>query len=174
MKRPRDTQRARVYKCGSRGREIGPNPSVADLQAIADRITRSAWWQRYARGRAVTVRPGHGHTRATANADGIVQMPKWSRQTMTLAHELAHVATDSMHGDTVASHGPEFAWAWLQIIRRMDGRTWETMLRAEFKHHGVKVAAWKRENPSGPYALDRATRTLRRIAASEREFLAAM
>jgi hypothetical protein len=151
--RPRDSQRARVYACGNT--PVSTYGSIEHMQILADRVMRSAWWRRevIARNGAPSARvcPGYGHTRARSNVFRLfgvsdaaeIHMPRWSRYEATFAHELAHVATDSVYWKSVACHGPEFAWAWLEIIKLLGGSESRKQLRAEFKQNGVKVTAWK-------------------------------
>jgi hypothetical protein len=151
--RPRDSQRARIYKCAP---DVAYYNTLAEMQEAADKITRSAWWKQYVGRRSIIVRPGKGHIRASGGADGSVQMPKWSREVATLAHEIAHVATEYTYGRRVAQHGPEFAWAWLEIIKRMEGIEYRKRLKSQFMIYKVKVKAWQK-NPTVVRKLARAS-----------------
>ena len=112
--RPRDSQRARLYRAEGEvdtGRRL---PTVARMQAYVDEIAGADWFLARWGARAFEVRPGFGHRRATADEHGILQMPKWARTELVLLHEIAHCVTPR----TVASHGPEYAGVLLALARR--------------------------------------------------------
>ncbi len=112
--RPRDSQRARLYRAEGEvdvGRRL---PTVAKLQAYVDGLVAADWFLARWGERAFEVRPGFGHRRATADEHGVLQMPKWARSELVLLHEVAHCLTPR----TVASHGPEYAGVLLALARR--------------------------------------------------------
>jgi len=80
------------------------------------------------------VRPGFGHRRATADVNGVLQMPKWARSEMVLLHEVAHCVTPW----TFASHGPEYAGVLLSIVRRGMGPAAAQALEDAFDRHRVR------------------------------------
>ena len=112
--RPRDSQRARLYRAEGEvdaGRRL---PTVAKMQAYVDEIAGAQWFLARWGERAFEVRPGFGHRRATADEHGVLQMPKWARSELVLLHEMAHCLTPR----SVASHGPEYAGVLLALSRR--------------------------------------------------------
>jgi putative metallohydrolase (TIGR04338 family) len=113
--RPRDSQRARLYRAEGlvdAGRRL---PTVERMQAWVDGLVATAWFVARWGDRSFDVRPGFGHRRATADAaNGVLQMPKWARSELVLLHEVAHCLTPA----SVASHGPEYAGVLLALIRR--------------------------------------------------------
>lgn len=112
--RPRDSQRARLYRAEG---EVGSGrrlPTVERMQAWVDGLAATDWFVARWGDRAFEVRPGFGHRRATAGQDGVLQMPKWARTELVLLHEVAHCLTPA----TVASHGPEYAGVLLTLARR--------------------------------------------------------
>ena len=112
--RPRDSQRARLYRAEGEvdaGRRL---PTVEKMQAYVDALAGADWFLRRWGERAFDVRPGFGHRRATADEHGVLQMPKWARSELVLLHEVAHCLTPR----SVASHGPEYAGVLLALARR--------------------------------------------------------
>lgn len=113
--RPRDSQRARLYRAEGTvdaGRRL---PTVERMQAWVDGLVATGWFVARWGERSFEVRPGFGHRRATADAaNGVLQMPKWARSELVLLHEIAHCLTPL----TFASHGPEYAGVLLALARR--------------------------------------------------------
>jgi len=112
--RPRDSQRARLYRAEGQvdaGRRL---PTVERMQAWVDGLAATDWFVARWGSRRFDVRPGFGHRRATADANGVLQMPKWARSELVLLHEVAHCLTPA----TCASHGPEYAGVLLTLARR--------------------------------------------------------
>ena len=112
--RPRDSQRARLYRAEGQvdaGRGL---PTVERMQAWVDGLVAADWFVARWGDRAFDVRPGFGHRRATADQNGVLQMPKWARSELVLLHEVAHCLTPV----NVASHGPEYAGVLLALVRR--------------------------------------------------------
>ena len=113
--RPRDSQRARLYRAEG---EVDPGrrlPTVERMQAWVDALVVTDWFVARWGERSFVVRPGYGHRRATADAvNGVLQMPKWARTELVLLHEIAHCLTPAIF----ASHGPEYAGVLLALARR--------------------------------------------------------
>jgi len=132
--RPRDSQRARLYRAEN---EVDPGkalPTVATMQAYVDRVAANGWFVERWGDRTFDVRPGCGHTRATANPDGVLQMPRWARREMTILHEVAHCVTPV----TFAAHGCEYAGVLLAIVRRAMGLGPAQALEDAFGRHRVR------------------------------------
>lgn len=147
MPRPRDNQRQRVYDAEREAfnplMEKGtPDlPTVADCQALVDRIVYSRWWNGQLRTNPdmavvfgnVTVSDGRGRRRGgVAGLD--IAMPGWTRHTYYLLHEIAHVMTPMRY----AWHGPEFCRNYLALVDRWMGKDAGRALRAEFKTKRVR------------------------------------
>ena len=112
--RPRDSQRARLYRAEGEvdsGRRL---PTVERMQAYVDALCAADWFLPRWGAQTIEVRPGFGHRRATADEHGVLQMPKWARTELVLLHEVAHCLTPR----TCAPHGPEYAGVLLALARR--------------------------------------------------------
>jgi putative metallohydrolase (TIGR04338 family) len=132
--RPRDSQRARLYRAEGEvhtGRRL---PTVERMQAYVDALLAAEWFVARWGARAVEVRPGFGHRRATADEHGVLQMPKWARTELVLLHEVAHCLTPV----TVASHGPEYAGVLVALARRAMSPGTAQSLEDAFARHRVK------------------------------------
>lgn len=134
VSRPRDSQRARLYRAED---EIGPGrrlPTVEKLQAYVDHLATSDWFHSRWGGRSFEIRPGYGHRRATAAPNGVLQMPRWARTEVVVLHEVAHCLTPV----EFAPHGPEYAGILLSLVRRaVDPGTAQRMEDA-FTRHRVR------------------------------------
>ena len=134
MTRPRDSQRARLYRAEGEvdtGRRL---PTVDKMQAYVDGLLCADWFLTRWGERTLEVRPGFGHRRATANEHGVLQMPKWARTELVLLHEVAHCLTPV----TVASHGPEYAGVLVALARRAMSPGTAQSLEDAFARHRVK------------------------------------
>lgn len=148
MARPRDNQKSKLYKADDviHGQDL---PTVADMQDYVDDMTRRAWWKRRYPGVAsIEVRDGRGRRSANGSYDGWrragrVKMPRWSRYEAVLLHEVAHCATTSKYGRSVASHGPEYAKIFIELVQWRMGKEEADKLRASFKKHRVKYRVAK-------------------------------
>jgi putative metallohydrolase (TIGR04338 family) len=131
--RPRDGQRARLYRAESEvdtGRRL---PTVAQLQAHVDALLAADWFAARWGARAFEVRPGYGHRRATADENGVLQMPRWARTELVLLHEVAHCLTPA----SFAAHGPVYAGVLLALVRRGMGPAPAQALEDAFARHRV-------------------------------------
>ena len=132
--RPRDSQRARLYRAEG---EVDPGrrlPTVERMQAWVDALVATDWFVARWGTRCFEVRPGFGHRRATADANGVLQMPKWARSELVLLHEVAHCLTPV----TLASHGPEYAGILLALARRGMGPGTAQRLEDAFDRERVR------------------------------------
>jgi len=132
--RPRDSQRARLYRAEfevDAGRRL---PTVPILQAYADSLVQFDWFRARWPDRAFEIRPGYGHRRATATVDGVLQMPKWARSELVVLHEVAHCVTPWAY----ASHGPEYAGVLLCLVRRAMGPAPAQALEDAFDRQRVR------------------------------------
>ena len=132
--RPRDSQRARLYRAESgvgAGRKI---PTVERMQAWVDGLAATDWFVDRWGARAFDVRPGYGHRRATADEHGVLQMPRWARTELVLLHEVAHCLAPR----TCAAHGPEYAGVLLALARRGMGPATAQALEDAFARERVR------------------------------------
>jgi putative metallohydrolase (TIGR04338 family) len=132
--RPRDSQRARLYRAEGEvasGRRL---PTVERMQSWVDGLAATDWFLARWGERVFDVRPGFGHRRATADANGVLQMPKWARTELVLLHEVAHCLTPS----TCAAHGPEYAGVLLALARRGMGPATAQALEDAFDRQRVR------------------------------------
>lgn len=114
-----------------------PLPTVAHLQGYVDAVAACEWFEARWGPRRFEVRPGHGHRRATATRDGVLQLPRWARRELVVLHEMAHPLT----ADGVAPHGPEFAGILLALVRRAMGVGVAQSLEDAFALHRVRHVA---------------------------------
>lgn len=86
------------------------------------------------------LRPGYRRRHADAHCSTIT-LPCWSRNKLTLLHELAHICCwcELPNGDAVSAHGKEFAGIYLRLVRQNLGKSTETELLAAMRQHKVKV-----------------------------------
>ena len=132
--RPRDSQRARLYRAED---EVSPGrrlPTVEILQTHIDELVTSDWFAGRWGRRSFEVRPGYGHRRATADRNGVLQMPRWSRTELVLLHEVAHCLTPERY----AAHGPEYAGVFLSLVRRRLSPAAAQALEDAFARHRVR------------------------------------
>ncbi len=146
--RPRDSQRARLYRAEGEvdaGRRL---PTVERMQAWVDGLVATEWFVARWGDRHFEVRPGFGHRRATADQHGVLQMPKWARSELVLLHEVAHCLTPVAY----ASHGPEYAGVLLALARRGMGPGTAQLLEDAFARGRVRwtLAAVPEVRPGWP------------------------
>jgi len=127
------------------------------MQNYVDGLLAADWFLTRWGARSFEVRPGFGHRRATADENGVLQMPKWARSELVLLHEVAHCLTPP----TFASHGPEYAGVLLALARRSMGPATGQVLEDCFACHRVRwtLAAVPVGRTAGAWAGDHARRT---------------
>lgn len=130
----RDSQRARLYRAETEVASGRTLPTVADLQAYVDSVASEGWFVARWGERPYDVRPGHGHRRATATRDGVLQLPRWARTELTVLHEMAHPLVEA----EAAPHGPEYAGVLLALVRRAMGPGAAQRLEDAFARHRVR------------------------------------
>jgi putative metallohydrolase (TIGR04338 family) len=132
--RPRDSQRARLYRAEGEvdsGRRL---PTVERMQIYVDALCAADWFLARWGTQAIEVRPGYGHRRATADEHGVLQMPKWARTELVILHEVAHCLTPR----ACAAHGPEYAGVLLALARRAMGPATAQRLEDAFARQRVR------------------------------------
>jgi len=88
------------------------------------------------------LRPGYRRRYADA-CYSTITLPCWSRNKLTLLHELAHICCwcELPNGSVVSAHGKEFAGIYLLLVRQNLGKSVEKELFAAMRQHKVKVVA---------------------------------
>jgi putative metallohydrolase (TIGR04338 family) len=135
--RARDSQRSKLYTAE---RVLHGKPdfkTVQECQAFVDQVMAT----RYVKARwlaHITVRPGLGHTNATAQpSTAVIQLPLWSRQRAVILHEMAHCLNDDQRR-AYAWHGPEFAGLFLGLVHHVLGAEAAAQLRESFRDNKVR------------------------------------
>lgn len=150
--KPRDTQRARVYRADSALIEIAkPLPTVRDVErfvarAWASKRVQAAFPASIKRYRVPRVRDGRGCRNASGGAGGIT-IPLWARNEAVVIHELAHTMIcrfELSHNVRLASHGWHYCDAYLKLTLYLMGREAHDVLKAAFKANGVRFRAPRR------------------------------
>jgi len=119
--RPRDSQRARVYRSDTASINIADSAllgSVPEVQAVVDGILATEWWEQRAPHRTrVRVTDGRGR-RTGCSIGSEIRLPRRYRSMMSILHELAH---EWMWCPTLQGHGPEFVGAFIALVREFVG-----------------------------------------------------
>ncbi|OFW67290.1 MAG: hypothetical protein A2Z12_06170 [Actinobacteria bacterium RBG_16_68_21] len=150
-KRPRDSQRIRVYRAHwalddhLKAKSLG---SVDEVQAFVDSVVQSRWWRERVGGRA-RIRVGDGRGRRSAGSiGGEIRIPRASRTVPTVLHELAH---EAVRDPSTAIHGPEYAAAFLQLVEGFIGHEAGAYLRMAYLAQGVRwIEGWTGNPRSRP------------------------
>lgn len=146
-RRPRDSQRSKVYKAEKVLQDHQTSTKFNDLREcekyINKIIHKSRWFRKNWLVTKINTEPGRGHRRATASrylgdygrgVYGTIQLPKWARHKAVILHELAHIITPNHQ----AAHGWMFANNFLLLVRHFMGREAADLLMASYKKHKVK------------------------------------
>jgi putative metallohydrolase (TIGR04338 family) len=108
-----------VYEAERAMHVQGYSERLSDPQAFLDYVVGTRWFQHRWPKRKLQVIEVRDSTRTvSAWADislNVIYLPPWACNTLTLLHELAHVATGKL------DHGPGFAAAHLSLVRRFMG-----------------------------------------------------
>lgn len=144
--KPRDSQRSKLYKAERVLRAYAmPLPTVADMEKyVAKVLKRAPIVARYPQDlQPIDVCPGKwGQTRALAHGTSRISMPKWSRDTHIVLHEVAHVIAGRVHGArNIAGHGWQYCKVYIDLVHFMMGAEAAAALKISFAHHGVKYKA---------------------------------
>ena len=138
----RDFQRSKLYAAERHLAERGPRlESVKDIQAFVDGLCQSRWFRNRFGLVEIAVRDGRGRRnaggcgwRSMDGRGGFITLPKWSRHTLFILHEITHVIIPS----NLAAHGREFSKIFLQLVGRWMGDDSAKDLRAAYRRCGVK------------------------------------
>lgn len=137
MKRPRDSQRQKLYDAERVLIEFSrPLPTVPEIQTYVDDLCAQKWFRSRFGNRIIPVKDGRGRRTAFGYHSGPILVPRKFRREDSILHEVAHVVSSSNH----AAHGPEYAANLATIVFHKMGREAETALLRSFDEHRVKVA----------------------------------
>jgi len=145
--RPRDSQRARVYRAEREAFDVysdsTPRLDFAAVERFVAGVIAESWFtDTFGMLGAVRIKDGRGTRHAYSAYDQrrhsvLFSFPRWSRSLPVLLHEIAHPASLRRHG-LVAAHGPEFAAAYLCLVERhLGAAAWER-LQAAFADNRVR------------------------------------
>jgi putative metallohydrolase (TIGR04338 family) len=138
--KPRDSQRARLYRAEHRTalRLVEPNlGSVDEVQGLVDRVVGSDWWRSAAPHRPmVAVADGRGR-RSGGSVGGEIRLPRMYRNRLIVLHELAH---EWIMCPVRAPHGPDFAAGFLMLAGEFHGGRTRDLLAASFEAERVEVS----------------------------------
>lgn len=141
-KRPRDSQRQRLYDAeraifGTHGGRSFR--SIADISAYVREVEASALWrelgERVGLDRWVEVKDGRGSPRSRAGGRTI-KIVRGHRFELVVLHELAHLVTSRRF----AAHGPEFVRNYISLVDAFAGSAAARALEDSCGRHGVAVA----------------------------------
>lgn len=158
-RRPRDTQRERLYRAEREAFLAKGISSMADapkdfatmlaIDEYVETVRTSKWLAvHYPRGAMAPVRLVGG--RGCNATESRIMLAKWGYVKWIVLHELAHVVTDRHHRyEKLPGHGREFARVYLALVRRWMGVAEYEKLRREFKLHRVKYSVKKARAKTG-------------------------
>lgn len=159
MKRPRDSQRSKLYRAERAyfGDEMfGEKMTLDECRKALDKILASAWVKRHygARlGLGVDLLDGRGSRNGRAHSPMFcvprIHLPKVCRTLPVLCHELAHVVTPN---DKTA-HGWQFALNYLRLVGHVLGQHRQLGLRESFRKHRVRYKRKRQLSPEQREAL---------------------
>lgn len=142
---PRDSYRSRVLAAeNSVTNQRTTNHELIQMRA---RILKSKWWEKNRKQISpggFMIRPNGQFTLPCANYDDTSSMCYGDAAPMLrLMHAMAHHTVD--YDDEASAHGPEFAKAYLAIVRRFLGQDARDALYVAFATHKVKTRTWSPE-----------------------------
>lgn len=170
MSRPRDSQRAKVWKVEGELRTI-LHPSRKDLTYWAENMTDSAWFQNRCNNRTsrkawdIPMTVTAGHCNAIGRPGGwTLKLRGNRRDQLGVIHALAHILADQevkrLLGSSLKEpwHGRTFARNYLELIQHVFGNDAAKEVRRLYKEHAVKRIVVSEE-----------TREKRRVAWENRQ-----
>lgn len=152
-KRPRDSQRQKVYDAGWSVDQGEQFIHMRDLRAYVYKIYRSRWRKALYRkynldDRGFHLYVGDGRSRRKACMQNgwkrhyEIKFPRSMRSQLTILHEIAHVLVEEIftigRGEKVAYHGREFCAFLFLLVRRWMGADAAKQLKAAYKKYRVK------------------------------------
>ena len=156
-KKPRDSQRARVYRA-ELPLAASPLPGLEACARFAERVVGTLWW--HGRFPALThdriprFRPGHGARTAyfTEPEDGdewSITLPRRYRTKGIVLHELSHWAL--VDQPDLPTHGATFARLVLDATTEFCGPARARALTDAYRAERVRVGAPPRQGPDGQW-----------------------
>ena len=153
-RRPRDAQRARVYRAET-PMPSSPLPGLDACATFADRVVGTLWWQSRFPERGLDtiprLRPGNGARQAffreELNDGYSITLPRRYRTKGIVLHELVHWALDDQRD--LPPHGRTFARVLLDTTTEFCGEERAAVLEAAFRQERVRVARPPRAGPDG-------------------------
>lgn len=141
MKRPRDSQKSKVYaaELAAFG-DPGESMTLDECRLLVEKVCRSKVvqqrypWACMIDACGIEIADGRG-TRLARGSAHRLNLPKWARCKYVVLHELAHALTDEHDG---AWHDWRFAECYLYLVRVFMGRGYEDSLKREFKSRKVR------------------------------------
>lgn len=151
MSRPRDTQRAKLYRAERSAFKDPQWNALMDLGTCTiyiERVLHSAFWKEHVKHTyPLNIRDGRGCRKASAGADRIT-LPCWARKHWVILHELSHTGIGrTLRRSEVAAHGREFAAFYLRLVRHFLGVAAHDALRDAFRANGVRYKPKKKLTP---------------------------
>jgi hypothetical protein len=150
--RPRDGQRARVYRAETTA-PSSPLPGLAACVHFAERVVGSFWWAarfpEHGLADLPRFRPGNGARQAFFREEPTgptITLPRRYRTKGVVLHELVHWALSGV--TELAHHGPTFARVLVDATAEFCGPERASELATAYAGEGVRVG-------DGPEADDR-------------------
>jgi len=142
-RRPRDAQRARVYRAES-AVPSSPLPGLPACAAFCERVVGSLWWAARFPGSGLDaiprLRPGNGARQAFYREDlsgPTVTLPRRYRTKGVVLHELVHWALAREH--ELPYHGSTFTRVLLDATLEFSGPERAGLLLDAYEEHKVRV-----------------------------------
>ena len=154
----RDNQRSKLYTADDvLNRFAEPVPEVKDIERYVKKVWASKRVQQAfpkATGPTWTGPPKVKDGRRNRNASACaywIKMPRWSRRTNIVLHELAHTITDRENPYVkLAGHGPEYCAVFLQLVLYMMGREAHDVFKQSLRKHRVRFRPKRQRKPMSP------------------------
>jgi putative metallohydrolase (TIGR04338 family) len=144
-KRPRDAQRARVYRAEN-ALPSSPLPGLAACAAFIDKVVGSLWWAaRFPErglGAVPRLRPGNGARQAfyREDPDGpTITLPRRYRTKGVVLHELVHWAMSTT--PELPHHGTTFARVLVDVTAEFCGPDRAEILATAYTAERVNIGA---------------------------------
>lgn len=132
-----DSRRQNLYDAQNVAKEsisIDSFESLKDTAQFVGDILRRAWWQRRYRLNMITLKPGYGAKRATAQSPRTLTFPEHARTEWSVLHELIHLTIPRPH----AGHGRLYCARFLEIVGWHFGDEAEQTLKSAYREQNVK------------------------------------
>lgn len=141
-RRPRDSQRQRLYDAErdtkAWRRKSDYFDSLADVARYATDVMLDPWTvEIYGRETLPEILTGRDNQFARGGSRKLV-FPKWAWFKLVILHEIAHSLTLYKFDHSIAYHGPEFCWAFMELVERFMPTDAPALTEAYAKHR-IKV-----------------------------------